>query len=564
MEINNDDLLNTMIDIYEKNEGRKPSDSEIDFMKQTLESLGPGGAMQEAMGKYYSYDAPNYGKMGKPICKELAFMHPDYDIVKHQDFTSYANSYQKLCDYLNTLSTEEQTETINNILVAHLAKWHSDDDDIYTFPVQAAVAAMEHFHLQGCLPMMLELLRQNLEFFESFFFFDNLDFMISGVIYHIIEKEDLPVLMKYMKTGGMIFYFKRYIALAVAHLAKEDASALPDIQQWLIDLIKFYAPIGEDTDMFDNDTLDTLIYCCIHTNNIAAKDDIIRLYSKYDIPYVMVKGGEKEFRKTIKKASLGTLCDETFPESGEQVFMRFLKTNDVVDEDEEDYDDENYDDEEDDGDEVFNLDDYDWQEYSPYSQISKAIYKPILASSMKKYTLRITLNSIKPEIWRELEVPSNINLTSLAAIIINAMGWQEDHLHHFRAKNTSYATSNYEISDLQYNEKDGSKYCIGELLRKVGDKTTFEYDYGDSWYHTVTLKAISEPDSKPKVALIDGKRACPPEDCGGFPGYYELCKAMKKPKSPDTQDLIEWLGSKYDPELFPLKKAQKIINSFNK
>lgn len=559
MEINNDDLLKAMIDIYEKNEGRRPSESEIDFMKLTLENLGPQGAMQEAMGKYYSYNAPDYSKMCEPICKELAFMHPDYDFEENQDSISDTDIYQKLCDYLATLSTAEQAETINNILMAHLAKWHSEDDDIYMFPVQAAVAAMEHFHLHGCLPMMLELLRQDLEFFECFFFNDDLDFMIPGVIYHIIGKEDLPVLMEYMKTGGMIFYFKRYIALAVAHLAKNDSSALSDIQQWLIDIIKFYEPIGEDTDMFDNGTLDTLIYCCIHTNNIAAKDDIVRLYSKYDIPDVMVKGGEKEFRKTIKKANLGTLCDETFPESGEEDFMRFLKKNDVVDEDDEDYDDEDYD-----NDDEFNLDDYDWQEYSPYSQISKAIYKPILASSMKKYTLRITLENIKPEIWRELEVPSNINLTSLAAIIINAMGWQEDHLHHFINKNSYYSTSPYEINDLRGNNKDGSKYCIGELLKKAGDKATFEYDFGDSWYHTITLKSISEPDSKPKVALIDGKRACPPEDCGGFPGYNELCKAMKKPNSPDAQDLIEWLGSKYDPELFPLKKAQKIINNFNK
>ena len=83
--------------------------------------------------------------------------------------------------------------------------------------------------------------------------------------------------------------------------------------------------------------------------------------------------------------------------------------------------------------------------------------------------------------------------------------------------------------------------------------------------HTVTLLAVNEyGDEKKEVSLLGGERACPPNDCGGVPGYERLCMLMVKPASPDALNEMEWLGFRYDPELFPLKEAQKIVKRCNR
>ncbi len=69
----------------------------------------------------------------------------------------------------------------------------------------------------------------------------------------------------------------------------------------------------------------------------------------------------------------------------------------------------------------------------------------MLAKEIKKCTIRIKLRNISPSIWRKIEVPSSVKLTSLAEITITAMGWENTHLHQFYAggrRGTIYFTVN--------------------------------------------------------------------------------------------------------------------------
>lgn len=65
------------------------------------------------------------------------------------------------------------------------------------------------------------------------------------------------------------------------------------------------------------------------------------------------------------------------------------------------------------------------------------------------------------------------------------------------------------------------------------------------------------------MRLISGKRACPPEDCGGVWGYCDLCEAMEHPRSAHARELKDWLGHKFDPEEFWLEDVQEDIENFN-
>ncbi|MCC7318244.1 MAG: hypothetical protein IT219_06890 [Bacteroidales bacterium] len=47
---------------------------------------------------------------------------------------------------------------------------------------------------------------------------------------------------------------------------------------------------------------------------------------------------------------------------------------------------------------------------------------------------------------------------------------------------------------------------------------------------------------------------CPPEDCGGVPGYYRLLEVMADPKHPDYADMLDWLGGvPYNPNASPFE-----------
>ena len=79
----------------------------------------------------------------------------------------------------------------------------------------------------------------------------------------------------------------------------------------------------------------------------------------------------------------------------------------------------------------------------------------------------------------------------------------------------------------------------------------YEYDFGDSWEHLVALEQVlaHEPRARYPVILA-GKRACPPEDCGGVHGYYHLLEVLASPGHAEHRDMVEWVGGSFDPEAF--------------
>jgi len=49
---------------------------------------------------------------------------------------------------------------------------------------------------------------------------------------------------------------------------------------------------------------------------------------------------------------------------------------------------------------------------------------------------------------------------------------------------------------------------------------------------------------------IKGKRACPPEDCGGIWRYEELLAILQDPNHEEYKETLEWVGNDFDPEYF--------------
>ncbi|RYU96746.1 IS1096 element passenger TnpR family protein [Emticicia agri] len=190
------------------------------------------------------------------------------------------------------------------------------------------------------------------------------------------------------------------------------------------------------------------------------------------------------------------------------------------------------------------------------------------------YQLKITLfeKHIQPPIWRTITINSEQTLFDLHYVIQGAMGWECAHLYAYYHVNSSKKPDRKRAgyADLalvgdESDFEDGSSYKIRDIFQTIGDSMLYEYDFGDSWIHTVCLEEISYTLHKVSPFCIDGQRNCPPEDCGSLPGYLELVEALKKPNSKQAKEFKEWLGETYNPEEFSIQQAnyriQLYINS---
>lgn len=182
---------------------------------------------------------------------------------------------------------------------------------------------------------------------------------------------------------------------------------------------------------------------------------------------------------------------------------------------------------------------------------------------MQTYQVKIVLKYSKPSIWRRVIVPSDILLKYFHEVIQIAMGWEDEHLHQFIHHNHYYSPEN-EDNDFWDDEKDidYKKVRLSDLLQKEKDKIIYEYDFGDSWNHTITLEKITPGDETlVSPVCLAGKMHCPPEDSGGVWGYADMLEELKNPDKSEDDDLQEWLGDDFDPSYFNIEEVNNILKS---
>jgi Plasmid pRiA4b ORF-3-like protein len=170
------------------------------------------------------------------------------------------------------------------------------------------------------------------------------------------------------------------------------------------------------------------------------------------------------------------------------------------------------------------------------------------------HRLKITLRGIRPPIWRRIEVPTNLSLFELSAVLEAAMGWLGGHLHAYDAGGVTYQLPDDYDSPFGRRIVDERKARLGRVLPSVGAKMTFDYDFGDGWQHDVVVEAIGPGDKNVTYPrCVTGRRACPPDDCGGPWGYGDLLEVLADPNHPEHAARLEWCGGPLDPEAFDIE-----------
>jgi hypothetical protein len=162
--------------------------------------------------------------------------------------------------------------------------------------------------------------------------------------------------------------------------------------------------------------------------------------------------------------------------------------------------------------------------------------------------LKISLDHVKPSIWRRIEAPLALRLDRLHLVIQEAMGWTNSHLYEIRAGDVGWGMTDPDWGD---DMLDARKARLGDVLEDVGArKLKYIYDFGDGWEHTVKVERLFDPE--PGVAyprLIDAVGRCPPEDIGGPWGYAEFLEAIGDPKHERYAEFREWIEDDFDPNV---------------
>ncbi|MEJ3744033.1 plasmid pRiA4b ORF-3 family protein [Actinomycetes bacterium KLBMP 9797] len=177
------------------------------------------------------------------------------------------------------------------------------------------------------------------------------------------------------------------------------------------------------------------------------------------------------------------------------------------------------------------------------------------------YQLKVSLRGAQPPIWRRLEVPADISLPRLHRVLQVAFDWEDYHLH---AYETPFGRFGDPDPDL--DQRSERSVTLEQVAPSASDKIIYTYDFGDDWEHEIVVEKVLDRD--PAAAYprcTGGRRAAPPEDCGGVWGYANLIDTLANPDDPEHDDMVEWLGlddpADFDPAAFDPEAVTRALTN---
>ncbi|MCM3690927.1 plasmid pRiA4b ORF-3 family protein [Neobacillus niacini] len=164
------------------------------------------------------------------------------------------------------------------------------------------------------------------------------------------------------------------------------------------------------------------------------------------------------------------------------------------------------------------------------------------------YQLNIKINLVGHGIWRRVLVPSTYSFRHLHNIIQTVFDWHDAHLHEFvverAGKKDLKIVMDEDPEKMEYMNFDAfeirQEQFVGleEIFPTYGE-VVYEYDFGDSWEHTITLENVLKSNEF-RPTFVEGIGERPPEDVGGEGGYEDYLRIMADVNDPEHEDMKEW------------------------
>jgi hypothetical protein len=144
-------------------------------------------------------------------------------------------------------------------------------------------------------------------------------------------------------------------------------------------------------------------------------------------------------------------------------------------------------------------------------------------------------------------------------VIQIAFGWDDTHLHVFDTPYGQFGTR-----DAELGHRAEAPVTLEQVAPAVASRFTYTYDFGDDWQHDIVVEAVLDRDVAARYPRCTaGRRAAPPEDCGGIWGYQELVDILANPASPEHRDRLYWMGlddaADFDPSQFDADRVNRAL-----
>jgi len=170
------------------------------------------------------------------------------------------------------------------------------------------------------------------------------------------------------------------------------------------------------------------------------------------------------------------------------------------------------------------------------------------SSEPERVVVKVFIYGIQPQIWRRFSVSTDVTFARFSEVVQAAMGWSDKHPHEFRhgkGKRLVDVIGPIGLEDQVLGEfQDEAELTLAAFLgrRRLPIRILYRYDFADEWIHEIVFEKREPGDGAPTI--LDGARACPPEDFGGTFQYMQALHGE-----------IEWMNPGYDPEAFDPTKA---------
>ena len=136
------------------------------------------------------------------------------------------------------------------------------------------------------------------------------------------------------------------------------------------------------------------------------------------------------------------------------------------------------------------------------------------------HRVKVSLHGAKPPVWRRIEIPSATPLDLVHEVIQVAFDWHGYHLHAFETVCGEFGSM--DDDDDWSDRKDETTAALAQVAAAERAKVVYVYDFGDDWRHDIVVEKIVP--AEPGMAYprcTGGRRAAPPEDCGGIWAFNE-------------------------------------------
>ena len=175
------------------------------------------------------------------------------------------------------------------------------------------------------------------------------------------------------------------------------------------------------------------------------------------------------------------------------------------------------------------------------------------------YQLRIRLTDLQPSIWRRVQV-EDCTLLKLHKIVQVSMGWENRRMWRLVIGGEEYGDDVLDET-IESDFISARKSKLRRFIEAGIKRLHYTYDFEDKWVHTIDVEKTLKADPTVKYPrCINGKRACPPESCGGPCGYEKFVDSLADPDVVEDEEMLGWMDADFDSEAFDVDAVNQKLS----